>query len=79
MRRVGLNGCPYCGGSEVYASVPKTLLDKFPVLFLLRLARCHSCTRRHNRPIFLEDSPRKMRSVKPAGVLPAEKTEQRAA
>jgi len=37
----------------VYVSAPKTPWDRISVLFLVRLVRCHSCMRRHFRPIFL--------------------------
>ena len=51
MRRIGLKNCPYCSSSKVYISAPKTLWEKLPALFLLRLVRCHSCMRRHFRPL----------------------------
>ena len=53
MRRISLKNCPYCGSSKVYASSSATLWQKFSVLFLLRLVRCHHCMRRHFQPIFL--------------------------
>jgi len=53
MYRIGLERCPYCGGSDVYASRPKSLWQELPILFLLRLARCHHCMHRHYRPLFV--------------------------
>lgn len=53
MRRIGLKNCPYCGSSNVYTSTPKTLWERFPALFLHRLVRCHTCMRRHFRPLLL--------------------------
>jgi len=65
MRRIGLNGgCPYCGGLEVYRSQPKTWLDRACVLFLLQLARCHDCMRRHYRPLVLPTLEYPSRSAK---------------
>ena len=51
MHRIGLTSCPYCGSSEIYASDPRTLWQRIPIVFLLRLVRCHACMRRHYRPI----------------------------
>jgi len=53
MRRVGLIRCPYCGDSDVKRSRINNLWEKLSALFLLRLSRCHSCWRRHYRPMFL--------------------------
>lgn len=52
MRKIGLNDCPYCASSEVYRSHPKTWSDLASLFFLLGLARCHCCMRRHYRPLF---------------------------
>jgi hypothetical protein len=51
MHRIGLTSCPYCGSSEIYASDTRTLWQRVPIVFLLRLVRCHVCMRRHYRPI----------------------------
>jgi hypothetical protein len=53
MHRIGVNNCPYCGSSEVYHSQLKTLLDHAVLFLLLGPVRCHSCMRRHYRPLFL--------------------------
>ncbi len=53
MRRMGFKNCPYCGSSQIYISAPKTLGERFPALFLVRLVRCHTCMRRHFRPLLL--------------------------
>jgi hypothetical protein len=53
MRRISLKNCPYCGCSKIYLSASATLWQQMSVLFLLRLVRCHTCMRRHYRPIFL--------------------------
>ncbi len=53
MRRIGLRNCPYCASSQVYSSAPKRLVERLPVLLLLRLVRCHACLRRHLRPLLL--------------------------
>jgi hypothetical protein len=82
MRRIGLNNCPYCGDSEVYVSAPKTFWEKIPVVFLLRLVRCHSCMRRHYRPSLLPaaENPAKNTSPrKPAEVVSPKKSEKRPA
>ena len=57
--RIGLsNNCPYCGkAEELYTSRPKTWLDKVCQFFFFQLVRCHSCMRRHYRPLFLPPVP----------------------
>jgi hypothetical protein len=58
MRRVGLNNCPYCGkAEELYSSRPKTWRDEWCLFFFLQVVRCHSCMRRHYRPLFLQAVP----------------------
>jgi len=58
VRRIGLNSCPYCGKSEeVYSSTPKTWRDEACLFFFLQVVRCHSCMRRHYRPLFLPSVP----------------------
>lgn len=64
VRRIGLKSCPYCGSSEVFRSQPKTWWERAPVMFLLRLVRCHDCMRHHYRPLLL-------RIVKHPGKKPA--------
>lgn len=53
MRRIGLNGRPYCLSFEVYRSQPVTWLDRACAVFLLQLVRCHVCLRQHYRPLHL--------------------------
>ena len=53
MRRISLTDCPYCGSSNVYRSHAKAWTDLAGLVFLLGLARCHGCMRRHYRPLFL--------------------------
>lgn len=58
MRRIGLNNCPYCGKTgELYSSRPKTWRDELCLFFFLQVVRCHSCMRRHYRPLFLRLVP----------------------
>lgn len=65
MRRIGLNACPYCGGSDVYASTAKTFWEKISVVLLLRHVRCDECRRRHFRPLFIPAPKRPPRSAVP--------------
>jgi len=53
MRRIGLQSCPYCGKDEIYASRRRTWRDGLCCFFFLQVVRCHSCMRRHYRPLFL--------------------------
>jgi hypothetical protein len=82
MRRIGLKNCPYCGSPKVYLSSPKTLGERLPTLFLLRLVRCHGCMRRHVRPLLLP-APKypELHAVptKPIEASSAKKTEKRSA
>jgi hypothetical protein len=58
MRRIGLRKCPYCGEEdEIYLSRLKARRDALCSFFLLRVVRCHSCMRRHYRPLFLSPVP----------------------
>jgi hypothetical protein len=57
MRRIGLQDCPYCGEDEIYASQPKTWRDEACCFFFLQVVRCHSCMRRHYRPLFFPPVP----------------------
>jgi hypothetical protein len=57
MRRIGLQSCPYCGKDDIYASRPKTWHDEVCCFFFLQVVRCHSCMRRHYRPLFLPPVP----------------------
>jgi hypothetical protein len=57
--KIGLKACPYCGRSdEIYSSRPRSWRDELCGLFFLRVVRCHGCTRRHYRPLFLSRHPR---------------------
>jgi hypothetical protein len=67
MRRIGLQNCPYCGEGEIYASKPKTWRDEVCCFFFLQVVRCHSCMRRHYRPLFLPPVPTQA-AKKPAQV-----------
>ncbi len=72
MRRIGLKNCPYCGSPEVYISTPKTSWEKLPALFLLKLVRCHTCMRRHFRPLLApaaKDRERYKVTAKPAEAI----------
>jgi hypothetical protein len=53
MRRISLKNCPHCGCSTIYVSRSPTVWDRFYVVFLLRLVRCHVCMKRHFRPFFV--------------------------
>ena len=59
MRRIGLlNKCPYCGkAEELRTSRPQTWHDEVCLFFFLQVVRCHSCMRRHYRPLFLLPVP----------------------
>jgi hypothetical protein len=58
VRRIGLMSCPYCGGGkELYLSRPQTWRDEVCFFFFLQVVRCHSCMRRHYRPLFLPPVP----------------------
>ena len=57
MRRIGLLNCPYCGDGEIYLSQPKNWRDEVCCFFFLQVVRCHSCMRRHYRPLFLAPVP----------------------
>jgi hypothetical protein len=58
MRRIGLSACPYCGeAGELYTSSPKTWRDEACCFFFLQVVRCHSCMRRHYRPLFMPPVP----------------------
>lgn len=52
MRRISFSDCPYCHSSEVYRSRRKTWGDLGSLFFLLGIARCRGCMRRHFRPVF---------------------------
>jgi hypothetical protein len=54
----GSNRCPYCGDAgALYLSQPKTWHDEVCSFFFLQAVRCHSCMRRHYRPLFLSPVP----------------------
>jgi hypothetical protein len=54
MRKIGLNGCPYCGNAEeLYCSRPQTWHDEVCGFFFLQVVRCHGCMHRHYRPLCL--------------------------
>jgi hypothetical protein len=58
VRRIGLNNCPYCGkAEELYSSRPQTWRDELCLFFFSNVVRCHSCMRRHYRPLFLQPVP----------------------
>ena|ERR1700722_1358981 len=57
MRRIGLQDCPYCGEGEIHTSQPKTWRDEVCCFFFLQVVRCHSCMRRHYRPLFFPAAP----------------------
>ena len=57
MRRIGLQSCPYCGEDDIYASRPRNWHDEVCCFFFLQVVRCHSCMRRHYRPLFLPPVP----------------------
>jgi hypothetical protein len=57
MRRIGLQNCPYCGRADIYASRPRSWHDEVCCFFFLQVVRCHSCMRRHYRPLFLPPVP----------------------
>lgn len=57
MRRIGLNNCPYRGNAEIYSSRPTTWQDELCGLLFLQVLRCHSCMRRHYRPLFMPHVP----------------------
>jgi hypothetical protein len=52
MRKIGLERCPWCNSTDVYASRPRSLTEVVGTLFLLRPVRCHRCLFRHFRPFF---------------------------
>jgi len=82
MRRIGLKNCPYCGSSNVYAAAPKASWGIVPVVFLLRIVRCHTCMRRHLRPLLLPAAkhPKACRvPAKPTQGVSAGQTEKRPA
>jgi hypothetical protein len=53
MLKFGLERCPDCDSSVVYASRPQSRGEEMAAFLLLQLVRCHSCMSRHYRPIFL--------------------------
>lgn len=59
MRRIALfNKCPYCReAQDIYSSNPEGWRDEVCLFLLLQVVRCHSCTRRHYRPLFLPPVP----------------------
>jgi hypothetical protein len=58
MRKIGLNKCPYFGkAEELYSSRPTSWHDEVCLFFFLQVVRCHSCMRRHYRPLFLPPVP----------------------
>jgi hypothetical protein len=58
VRRVGLKNCPYCGkAEELYSSRPQTWRDELCLFFFFQVVRCHSCMRRHYRPLFMQPVP----------------------
>ena len=57
MRKIGLSKCPYCGNAEIYSSRRATWRDEVRGEFFLQVVRCHSCMRRHYRPLFIPHVP----------------------
>jgi hypothetical protein len=63
MQRIGLERCPRCRSTAIYASRIQGFRDVAGMLFLLRPVRCHRCMLRHFRPLFvrtLQDPERAM-------------------
>jgi hypothetical protein len=55
VRRIALKSCPYCGGAdELYLSRPESWRDEVCFFFFLQVVRCHSCMRRHYRPLCMQ-------------------------
>jgi hypothetical protein len=82
MRRVSLKNCPYCGCSQIYVSSSATPWQRLSVLFFLRLVRCHTCMRRHFRPIFVPTPKHPSTDAEPRKsieVVPIKKAEKRPA
>jgi hypothetical protein len=78
MRRIGLQSCPYCGEEEIYASQPKTWRDELCCFFFLQVVRCHSCMRRHYRPLFFPPVPTAV-AKKPAKIVANDERRDRSA
>jgi hypothetical protein len=54
MYRIALAACPHCKrNSDIYLSRAQSVWEKMAILLLLRPVRCHRCTQRHYRPIFV--------------------------
>lgn len=51
--RVGFQDCQYCHRDDICISRPKTLGEEIAVLLLLRPVRCHDCSHRFLRPLFV--------------------------
>ena len=78
MRRIGLQNCPYCGSGEIYTSQPKTWRDEVCCFFFVQVVRCHSCMRRHYRPLFLPPVPTPA-AKKPIQIVANEEQRERSA
>ncbi len=58
MYRIALAACPHCKRtSDIYLSRVQGVWEKMAILLLLRPVRCHRCTQRHYRPIFVPTRP----------------------
>jgi len=61
MRKISISHCPYCNSAAIVAMTPKKMVA---ALFLLRLVKCHTCSKQHYRPLFMRTpEPRPQRSV----------------
>ena len=78
MRKIGLRNCPYCGKDEIYTSQPKTWRDEVCCFFFVQVVRCHSCMRRHYRPLFLPPAPT-LAAKTPIQIVVVEEEQKRSA
>jgi hypothetical protein len=83
MLRIRTQNCPHCNSSNIYVSRPKRLWEELAILFLLRPVRCHYCSLRHYRPLFVPTELPEgttMESRRPAPqAAPANRDERRSA
>jgi hypothetical protein len=56
--RVAWHICPWCNsGCDIYLSRSQSVWERMAILLLLRPVRCHRCSQRHYRPLFVPTRP----------------------